>query len=40
MIARELPAAHRAVARQRPVNVHHNLVQENLGNDDGGGLAS
>ena len=39
MIAGELPASPTALSPgSGPVNIHHNLIQENLGNDDGGGL--
>ncbi|MEZ5409249.1 MAG: choice-of-anchor D domain-containing protein [Acidimicrobiales bacterium] len=39
MIAGELPASPTSLSPgSGPVNIHHNLIQENLGNDDGGGL--
>lgn len=39
MIAGELPATPGAPSPgSGPVSIHHNLIQENLGNDDGGGL--
>jgi hypothetical protein len=39
MIAGELPASVNALSPgSGPVNIHDNIIQENLGNDDGGGL--